>query len=638
MSERKTTIHIHNHANMVAERSASPSFDRCRQITRFTDPSACEEINPMSAVGDLHATSATGEKFDIWKTGWSLFVLIPKDIQPELVLHDGDKCGPAFLQNVQVSGSMAGGHVRADKAENEGFRKSSSEPLSGTLLQNKILRGIKKNLAKKCLEMLAEIAELKDDYMESYEELGKCLNLGNHENSTVRGKVAELLRLNASALEDAQFNLKEYVDCTKGELNNETIDMPVVRQGRVPTIQPVQKTVEVPQVQFLDRMIDVPIEETKIPMIESQDKIPQRTAEQVMDIPVPQVTEESIEIFNVLSQDRVQQRMVEQITETPAVSLDEKIIQHTIEETIDIPVPHVMKKTSEAVKLIPQERVQNHTVEQFIDMPVVMQRQVQKTVEVPQIQFIDEAVDVPVIVRRQVPIVQKMQKTVEASQVQSTDRVMNALVIMQRHVPAVQVAQKSIVSPAENDHVIQEAERYRDEDKVDKTKIKAKSGLENQCTAMRNTSIVKVLRSKFDVGHTQEARARNRSDKDAQKKANLTNQRQVPAIRSVQKTVEVPRVQYIDKVADIPVEVQRQVSTIQAAQDIDEVEDKMSPRSLRVRSQTSRTIMKTGLSRRARRGSFPCQPRQSPRVAQVKRTLIDSATWSYHHVKEGPSS
>ena len=167
--------------------------------------------------------------------------------------------------------------------------------------------------------------------------------------------------------------------------------------------------------------------------------------------------------------------------------------------------------------------------------------------------------------QKQVPIVQKMQKTVEASQAKSTDRVMNAPVIMQRHVPTVQVAQKTIASPAENDHLTQQAEKYRDEDKVDKTKIKAKSGLENHCTAMRNTSMVKELRSMFEVGHRKEAPARNWSDKDAQEKANLTNQRQVPAIRSVQKTVEVPRVQYIDKVADIPVNVQRRGSIIQAA-------------------------------------------------------------------------
>ena len=53
---------------------------------------------------------------------------------------------------------------------------------------------------------------------------------------------------------------------------------------------------------------------------------------------------------------------------------------------------------------------------------------------------------------------------------------------------------------------------------------------------------------------------------DAQEKVDLTNQRQVPAIRSVQKTVEVPKVQYVDKVADISVDVQRQVSTFQASQ------------------------------------------------------------------------
>ena len=95
-------------------------------------------------------------------------------------------------------------------------------------------------------------------------------------------------------------------------------------------------------------------------------------------------------------------------------------------------------------------------------------------------------------------------------------------------------------------------------------------------------SIVKELRSKFEVGHTSEVHARNQPDKNqwrkkqgfeakqypqnAQERADLTNQRQVPAIRSVHKTVEVPRVQYIDKVADIPVDVQRRGSIIQAAQ------------------------------------------------------------------------
>ena len=71
-----------------------------------------------------------------------------------------------------------------------------------------------------------------------------------------------------------------------------------------------------------------------------------------------------------------------------------------------------------------------------------------------------------------------------------------------------------------------------------------------------------------------EVHARNRSDKSRwrEERADLTKQRQVLAIRTVQMTVEVPRVQYIDKVADIPVDVQRQGSTNQALQhDIDEI-------------------------------------------------------------------
>ena len=53
---------------------------------------------------------------------------------------------------------------------------------------------------------------------------------------------------------------------------------------------------------------------------------------------------------------------------------------------------------------------------------------------------------------------------------------------------------------------------------------------------------------------------------DAQERTDLTLRRRVPSIQSVQKTVEVPKVQYIDKEADIPVDVQRQTSTIEASQ------------------------------------------------------------------------
>merc|ERR1719427_179096 len=89
-----------------------------------------------------------------------------------------------------------------------------------TLQQNKILRVIKKNLVKKCLEMFAEIAEKKDDYKKFYEQFGKCLKLGVHEDSTNRNKIAELLRFHTSKSGDEQISLKEYVDRMKEGQND----------------------------------------------------------------------------------------------------------------------------------------------------------------------------------------------------------------------------------------------------------------------------------------------------------------------------------------------------------------------------------------------------------------------------------
>merc|ERR1712179_698927 len=88
------------------------------------------------------------------------------------------------------------------------------------LQQNKILKVIRKNLVKKCLEMFAEIAEKKDDYKKFYEQFGKCMKLGVHEDSTNRIKVAELLRFHTSKSGDELIGLKEYVDRMKEGQND----------------------------------------------------------------------------------------------------------------------------------------------------------------------------------------------------------------------------------------------------------------------------------------------------------------------------------------------------------------------------------------------------------------------------------
>ena len=83
------------------------------------------------------------------------------------------------------------------------------------LLQNKILRVIKKSRVTKYRDMLAEIAELEDYYNKLYEQSGMYLKHGIHEDSAVGVKSAEVLRVNTYKSEDEQFCLDEYVDRMK---------------------------------------------------------------------------------------------------------------------------------------------------------------------------------------------------------------------------------------------------------------------------------------------------------------------------------------------------------------------------------------------------------------------------------------
>ena len=285
----------------------------------------------------------------------------------------------------------------------------------------------------------------------------------------------------------------------------------------------------------------------EVPKIIPQDRIQQRTVEQIVDVPVPQVVEELAEVFKVYSRDEVHKRFVEQTIETPSTAIAEMIVevpviqtpsvQHVV-DTVEVEKPKITELTVQRKRPIIQEKINQVTKHvkipqvQFLtkvdDMPVVVQRQVstaqtvQKAMEVPLLQFTDKVVDNPVVVQRQIST-EIVQKTMETPQSQCIDEMIDVPVVSVVQVPRACVVKKTVENPQ-----FQTVE---------------KSAEDPQTQTIHGTQ---TSESSGNASFHQAAQAAPR----------------------VQKIVEMSKVQFSDGEVDMPVVAQRQVPMVPNVQKI----------------------------------------------------------------------
>ena len=88
----------------------------------------------------------------------------------------------------------------------------------------------------------------------------------------------------------------------------------------------------------------------KVVRFGSREHVQQRSDEQIVDLPLPQITEEIVEVVRFGSREHVQQRSDEQI--------------------VELPLPQITEEIVEVVRFGSREHVQQRSDEQIVELPL----------------------------------------------------------------------------------------------------------------------------------------------------------------------------------------------------------------------------------------------------------------------------
>ena len=166
--------------------------------------------------------------------------------------------------------------------------------------------------------------------------------------------VLDAIRKNLEQMQNDMFRVKtNHEDLVMKHIDDKVTDVPVVLQ---------KEDLEADTAKYSSVLETAVSRSTLDGEVSSRDGISQHTMEQTLNVPVPEMVTQSVEVPKTISQNRIQQRTMKQIVDDPVVQIVQIPQVHVVEKTAEIPVM--------TQRHISRDGVQERTVEQIVDAPV----------------------------------------------------------------------------------------------------------------------------------------------------------------------------------------------------------------------------------------------------------------------------